>query len=232
MTELDELQSEPDEAEDQPAYDGRGRMTIVLAGILVIAALVVVGTVGYLIGNNSSSSSIAVSESSVDAGFARDMSTHHTQAVDMASYARDYTSDPAIKLLARDIEDEQYFQIGEMQGWLDTWNLSRTSSLPAMSWMPGGESMVSNGLMPGMATPTQMTQLQKQTGNALDVDFLQLMLHHHQGGVQMAQYAADHATTPYVKLLASKMVQQQNNEIVEMEQMLRERGSSPLPPPS
>ncbi len=48
------------------------------------------------------------------------MSTHHGQAVTMASYERDNTSDPALKVLAYDIEGQQSFQIGEMQGWLDT----------------------------------------------------------------------------------------------------------------
>ena len=47
-----------------------------------------------------------------------------------------------------------------------------------------------NGLMPGMATPAQMTKLQTLHGSALDIFFLQLMIRHHQGGIEMAQYAA------------------------------------------
>jgi len=226
-SDLDTVLPDGDDGDEGPDNGGR-RTAVILTCVLVVAALIVVGTAGWLVGNRSSIK--AVSEKSVDAGFARDMSTHHTQAVVMASYARDYSTNPSIQLIARDIEDEQYFQLGEMQGWLDTWNLSRTSSVPAMSWMGSdGASMVVNGLMPGMATPEQMTQLQKLTGNALDIDFLQLMLRHHQGGVTMAGYAADHATTPYVRQLASKMVQQQNNEIITMEQLLRGLGGTPLP---
>ena len=68
----------------------------------------------------------SVSASSVDAGFARDMSTHHTQAVVMAGYVRLHTTNASVLLLANDIYDEQTFQIGQMQGWLDSWGLTRS----------------------------------------------------------------------------------------------------------
>src|SRR5205823_6634652 len=47
------------------------------------------------------------SDGSVDAGFARDMITHHTQAVQMAQVVRDHGTDPALRLLAFDIETQQ-----------------------------------------------------------------------------------------------------------------------------
>jgi uncharacterized protein (DUF305 family) len=209
----------------------RRSFPVVLVAVLVVAALAVAGSVGWLIGNTDSGPSVP-SESSVDAGFARDMSTHHTQAVDMAGYTRDNTGDPSIKILARDIETQQYFQIGEMQGWLDNWGLSRTSTLAPMSWMAGHSHLESDRLMPGMATPAQMDKLETLTGKPLDIYFLQLMIHHHQGGLPMAQYAAEHATEPYVRNLAQKMAQAQSNEIVQMEQMLRQLGGTPLPAPS
>ena len=209
----------------------RRSFPVALVAVLLVAALVIAGTVGWLVGNNDSGLSTPP-ESSVDAGFARDMSTHHTQAVVMAGYTRDNSDDPSIQILARDIETQQYFQIGEMQGWLDTWALSRTSTLAQMSWMAGHSHLDSDGLMPGMATPAQMDKLETLTGKPLDIYFLQLMIHHHQGGLPMAEYAAEHATEPYVRNLAQKMAQAQSNEIVQMEQMLRQRGGTPLPAPS
>ncbi len=146
----------------------RRPLTVILVCVLAVAALVIAGTTGWLIGS-SSSGPATVTESSVDAGFARDMSTHHTQAIEMANYARDYTSDPSIKILARDIETQQYFQLGEMQGWLDVWNLSRSSSEPVMGWMNGHEQLTSDGLMPGMATPAEVNKLETLTGKALDI---------------------------------------------------------------
>jgi uncharacterized protein (DUF305 family) len=101
-----------------------------------------------------------------------------------------------------------------------------------MAWMKGHQHEIGpNGLMPGMATPAQMTKLQTLHGKALDVFFLQLMIRHHQGGIQMAQYAALHAREPYVRTIAQKMFNNQSTEIVQMEQLLRQLGGTPLPPP-
>ncbi len=167
----------------------------------------------------------------MDAGFARDMSTHHTQAVIMAGYTRLHTTNASVLLLANDIYDSQTFQIGEMQGWLDTWGLTRSTTLPTMGWM-SGHTLDADGLMPGMATAAEISKLQSLTGNALDIDFLQLMIRHHQGGLSMEQYAVDHASKSYVRDLANSMLQAQSSEIVSMEQLLRQLGGTPLPAPT
>jgi uncharacterized protein (DUF305 family) len=93
-----------------------------------------------------------------------------------------------------------------------------------MSWMGHGH----DGPMPGMATTAELARLDALSGRALDVYFLQLMIRHHQGGLEMAQYGAAHASEPYVRDLASKIVTAQQAEVVSMEQLLRERGGKPL----
>jgi uncharacterized protein (DUF305 family) len=209
----------------------RPRSTVVLVAVIAVGVLVIAGAVGWLARGGGSSTS-APSTSSVDVGFARDMSTHHVQAITMAGYERDNTTNPALQVLAADIETQQQFQIGEMQGWLDNWGLTVENPGRRMLWMgPEHARHVVNGLMPGMATPAQMRQLQSMHGTALDIFFLQLMVHHHQGGVVMARFAAAHAQLAYVRNLAQAMVAAQSDEIVQMEQLLRQLGGSPLPPP-
>ncbi len=163
---------------------------------------------------------------SVDAGFARDMATHHDQAVQMAQVVRDNSTDPAVRLLAYDIETGQLAQIGQMHGWLDAWGQTGQSAIPQMAWM--GHSVPAGQMMPGMATPAELAKLRGLRGKAMDVYFLQLMIRHHKGGLEMAQYGAAHASTPYVRTMASAIVSAQQNEVVTMEQMLRERGAQPL----
>jgi uncharacterized protein (DUF305 family) len=205
----------------------------VLIAVIVVALLAVAVAGGYVWGNSGSSGGASVpSDSSVDVGFARDMSTHHEQAVLMANYERDNTTDPGLHILALDIETEQEFQIGEMQGWLDTWGYGRQTSNPQMAWMAGHDHLAADGLMPGVATPAEITKLEGLHGKALDIYFLQLMIRHHQGGIPMAQYAEDHATVGYVRALASSMVAAQSGEVVQMEQLLRRLGGSPLPAPT
>jgi uncharacterized protein (DUF305 family) len=212
----------------EPESPRPSRLAVVLVAVIGVAALVIAGGAGWLLHGSSSSS--GVTATSVDAGFARDMSTHHTQAVTMAGYERDNTSDPELRILAFDIETGQEMQVGEMQGWLDAWALSRESSLPEMGWM--GHPMAAGSLMPGMATPAQMTKLETSHGKALDILFLQLMIHHHQGGLPMAQYAMNHASEPYVRYLASRMYSLQSSELQQMEQMLAKLGGHTLPAPT
>ena len=212
-----------------PPVQSRG-LKVVLVSIIAIAVLVLAGTAGYLLRGSGSTTPPPPGTNSVDAGFARDMSTHHTQAVTMAGYERDNTTNPSMKILAFDIETEQEFQVGQMQGWLDSWNLSRNAPTE-MAWM-GQTPLPANALMPGMATPSQMSRLEKSHGNALDILFLQLMIHHHQGGLEMAQYAQQHATEPYVVQLATDMYSQQSQEIITMEQALRKLGGQALPAPT
>jgi uncharacterized protein (DUF305 family) len=224
---VDEATAEP--GTSAPEAPSR-RLIIALVAVLSVAALVAAAAIGHLWGNDSSSAATP-STASVDAGFARDMSTHHNQAITMAGYARDNTGDPAVKVLAYDIETSQYFQVGQMQGWLDSWGLPRGSTTE-MAWMSGHAHLTSGALMPGMATPAQIDKLETLHGKALDELFLQLMIHHHQGGVRMAQYAAQHAGESFVRDLATSMVNAQSGEIVLMEQMLRKLGAAALPPPA
>jgi uncharacterized protein (DUF305 family) len=214
------------------ATHGRGLRAGLIA-LLVTASLVLTGGVGYLIGHRSSGPSLPGS-TSVDAGFVWDMTVHHRQAVSMAGFTRDHTTDPRIEILAYDIESSQNNQVGQLQGWLDAWSLPVSDPNPPMAWMAGSghDHTGSDGLMPGMATPAEINKLQSLSGQALDIYFLQLMLRHHQGGLPMVQWAAAHASEPYVRLAAQKMADSQSGEIILMEQMLRERHASPLAPPA
>ena len=99
--------------------------------------------------------SVPPGNDSAEAGFARDMIVHHAQAVQMAEIVRDKTNSDDMRLLAADISLTQQGQIGIMQGWLEVWGLPITGEEPAMAWM--GQPM--DGLMPGMATPDEITRL-------------------------------------------------------------------------
>jgi uncharacterized protein (DUF305 family) len=252
---VDHLSPETD-ATDVDGVDGAvsapndRRTTRVLVAVIAVAVLAMALAGGYFWGSRqttSTSSSALPGVNSLDAGFARDMTTHHQQAITMAGYTRDNSTDPAVRLLAYDIETNQTIQMGEMEGWLDTWGVSRTSGTQ-MSWMtkymgtsgmtmtgssmPGQGLMSGTGSMPGMATAAQMDTLQTLHGKALDIMFLQLMIRHHQGGLPMERIAEQHAGEPYVRTLAGNMLANQGTEIVQMEQLLRKLGGQPLPAPT
>ncbi|WP_406280196.1 DUF305 domain-containing protein [Embleya sp. NBC_00896] len=178
----------------------------------------------------------AAADDSVDAGFARDMRTHHAQAVQMSMMIRDLTQDEPTRRLAYDIALTQQEQIGRMAAWLQMWGLTIGSSRPVMQWMTPGSMPGHSGhgtpsagadtqLMPGMATQAQLDQLATLRGKDAEVMFLRLMIAHHEAGVAMAREGVSRAQVQQVRDLANTMVVGQSGEIDLMRSMLAERGA-------
>ena len=194
--------------------------------LLVLGALValLVGVLGTLVVVQSRTA--APSDFGADAGFARDMQTHHAQAVEMAFLVRDRTDDPELRTVAYDIITSQQQQAGQMYGWLVQWGLPQTGSRPPMAWV-GGEHGAAHadpdGTMPGMATPAQLAELEAATGTEAERIFLRLMIAHHEGGVAMADAAVAEARTPEVRTLAGAIAAAQASEIGLLQQMLDAR---------
>jgi uncharacterized protein (DUF305 family) len=163
-------------------------------------------------------------DDSAEAGFARDMSVHHAQAVELAELLRDRTQSEEMRTLAADMALTQQGQIGQMQGWLAIWGLPNTGSEPAMSWM--GEP--TNGQMPGMATPEQINELSQASGEDADERFLQLMIPHHQAAIPMSKAILERTDRPEVKTLAEAIIASQEAEIKTMQEKLESMGA-PLP---
>ena len=150
--------------DDVPPVDEADRREPRWVRPFVIAAaalvLLLVGATGGLLVGRSGQVEIPAADS-VDVGFLQDMSVHHTQAVEMASWERDHTTDPELRQLAYDIESTQTGQIGRMQGWLELWGASsQPVGRPYMTWMtasPTGahdHTVTAGGVttMPGMAS--------------------------------------------------------------------------------
>ena len=164
-------------------------------------------------------------DSSAEAGFARDMSVHHAQAVEMAEIVRDRTEDEQIRVLATDMALTQQAQIGRMQGWLDAWGLSATGTDPTMAWM----GHPTEGRMPGMATPEEINELRNMPTREMDEHFLMLMIPHHRAAIPMSEAILQRTDRPEVERLAEAIVASQGSEIEYMQEMLRERGAEPVP---
>ncbi|MGH3748309.1 MAG: DUF305 domain-containing protein [Micromonosporaceae bacterium] len=195
-------------------------------GMTPVTAALLVGLLGLALGfaaGTFTASPGYPGEDSAEAGFARDMSTHHGQAVEMSMVAWQRASYPRVRQVGYDIAVTQQGQIGIMQTWMDTWNVSYTSSEPAMSWMDGGHHMLGpGGRMPGMASPKQLKQLQGATGTQLDIMFCKLMIEHHLGGVHMAEAIVDRTDRTEVAELAQSMIDAQKGEISLLRDLIDE----------
>lgn len=190
---------------DEPAPAGTPtRLVVALLAVIAVALTGIGFALGVITrGGNAEAAQapVAPADDSVDVGFCRDMMTHHQQAVEMAGLVRGRSTDPAIRTLAFDIETAQINQVGQMQGFLRIWGRNQNSrGDQVMSWIPDGAipghvhgTGEDGALMPGMATSQEMAELESASGTDLDVLFLRLMIRHHQGGIPMARYAAEHA---------------------------------------
>ena len=164
-------------------------------------------------------------EDSAEVGFARDMANHHAQAVNMAQLVYDRTDDENMRLLALDIMLTQQAQIGQMQGWLTTWGRPLSTTTPAMMWM----GMPTTALMPGMASAEEINRLRGLNGTEADGLFLQLMIPHHRGGVEMANAVLEYTQRAQVVAMAQAIVNSQTTEIAYMQQLLQDKGFPLVP---
>ena len=182
--------------------------------LLAVAAVLAAGVALALL-----FASVPPGNDTAEAGFARDMIVHHGQAVQMAEIIRDKTHNDDMRLLAADISLTQQGQVGIMQGWLGVWGLPITGEEPAMAWM----GHPTDGLMPGMATPDEITRLSTLPADRADVLFLRLMIAHHEAAIPMAQAILKRTDEPEVRELAKAIEKSQKAEIENMKAMVEKK---------
>lgn len=210
-----------------------------IAGLASLAVLLV--AIGVVAGSAWSPGSRdgVKAMSATDIGFAQDMSTHHDQALLMArTILAAPDVDPTIRGLADQLVVAQSAESATMRGWLQFFELPLTSDSP-MSWMSHDDPHAhghSSGatpdtpLMPGMASTDELGRLATLRGDEAEKLFLQLMIRHHRGGLEMTQAAYnDDRSGSATKQLALNMLGDQGNEIGQMSMLLKERGAEPLP---
>jgi uncharacterized protein (DUF305 family) len=189
-------------------------------GLVALAVALVMGVlVGLSIGVLTLRPT-APGDTSPEAGFARDMSVHHAQAVSIGTIAYQRSEDPAVRQLGLDIALAQQNEIGRMQQWLREWRLLPTGASPPMAWMPGGEHTLVDGRMPGMASPEQMEVLRSAEGAELDRMFLALMIDHHLGGIHMIDGVLPLTGHGEVTWLAGQMKANQQTELEVLRSLL------------
>ena len=149
-----------------------------------------------------------------DVAFAQQMIDHHRGAVDMAETATKRARSPQVRALGEQIKAAQAPEIAIMTGWLETWG----EDVPADS---GDSAHGGHGASaPGMLTAEQMAQLERAQGAAFDRLFLDRMIEHHRGAVEMAREEQAEGAYPAAVALARTIEADQTAEIERMRQLL------------
>lgn len=209
--------TEPDAAGFDVAHHGGPRLSWGRLVLLVAAFCFLAGAVGYFLAQDH-----PPAKASVDVGFSLDMIRHHEQAVQMALIELSKGESAVVRAFAQEIVIFQQWEIGRMDQLLSDWGYGRDPDRDtAMGWM---DMPVPIAAMPGMASDEQLDALRSAQGAEADALFLDLMAEHHRGGVHMAAYAADKASSGDVRDLAARMARNQSVEINEFIQTAERLG--------
>ena len=138
--------------------------------------------------------------------FASMMIPHHSQAVTMSELALANSTNPEITSLATAIRDAQAPEIKQMQSWLDQSDYSGTHA--------------GHMDMGGMLSDEELTELSTAKGSSFDRLFLEGMIAHHEGAIEMISMIKN-STNSEVKKLYADILTGQSAEIKTMKTLLK-----------
>jgi len=147
-----------------------------------------------------------------DTMFAQMMIPHHEQAIEMSDMALDPATGAGadVLALAEAIAAAQDPEIAEMTALLEGWG-----EPVAMD-----EGADHSGMMSGMLTVDELDALAALRGPDFDRAWLEAMIAHHEGAVEMAEDVLADGESPEVRDLAERVVAAQADEIARMRELL------------
>ena len=164
-----------------------------------------------------------------DIAFAQMMVPHHAQALEMAAFAPEAGGSEAVRTFAERIAAAQKPEIVLMASWLT----KRGQDAPTAEQIEKGElgplsmdahdhhgSHASMADMPGMASKEDLERLAQAKGEAFDKLFLELMIMHHQGAMEMVDEVLAQGSDLELNELAAGIGADQSAETDRMRQML------------
>lgn len=157
-----------------------------------------------------------------DVAFAQGMIPHHAQAVEMADMALASSTNPTILALAEKIKGAQDPEIVIMEGWLTSWGQPVPDrNQPMMDHSSDG---MGGMMMSGMMSEADMDRMAEATGAEFDQMFLEMMVRHHEGAIEMAEQELAEGKYQPAKDLAGVIISAQQAEIAEMNALLATLG--------
>jgi uncharacterized protein (DUF305 family) len=154
----------------------------------------------------------------VDGAFIVEMVAHHEAAIEMAEVARNRGEHPEIRELADAIVTSQSDEIKEMKAIYD-----RLFGIPFGQTSHGGLGMADH------ETGMDMGAEDLAGARPFDRAFIDAMIPHHEGAVQMARVALESGEDPEVAALAQNIIDAQSREIEEMNAWREDWYGAPSP---
>jgi len=182
--------------------------------IRTLSALTAAGALAVAGCGDDDSSTTPASEAAgngVDRAFVADMIPHHESAIEMAKIAQKRGTSMFVKDLADDIVDTQSDEISTLRG--------------------EDEALETAGVKSGsLGVPDHMTGMdddpaELETADPFDKAFIEMMVPHHEGAIEMAKAELAKGADPELKALAQDIIDAQQREITAMREHLGEDGA-------
>jgi uncharacterized protein (DUF305 family) len=165
----------------------------------------------------------ATEHNDADVAFATEMIQHHAQALSMVDLTMGRTLEPAVQELTEDIRAAQAPEIEAMTDWLVAWGEDVPETVrdhASAGHGEGAQDMEGMAEVPGMMSAEEMQALADASGADFQRMWLEMMVEHHRGAIEMAEAEqAEGRYAPAVEL-AEGIVSSQSREIATMEDLL------------
>lgn len=157
-----------------------------------------------------------VEHNDADVTFAVNMIPHHEQAVEMSRLAPDRAADERVIDLAERIEEAQTPEIDLMRDFLEAFGESEEMGDMDMDT----DGMAAMEGMSGMLSQDELDALDEASGVDFDLLYLEGMIAHHEGAIEMAEVELADGEYAEALELAQSIRSDQEAEIEEMEMLL------------
>ncbi|GGC18438.1 DUF305 domain-containing protein [Cellulomonas carbonis] len=150
-----------------------------------------------------------------DTEFAEMMIVHHEGAIEMAELAIENADSDEVRSLGHRIAAARGPEIDMLTGWLGAWG----QELPGEMDMGGMDDGAMQ--MDTMDQETVMAELSGLSGSDFDRRFLELMIEHHRGAIEMAENYRGEGEDLEALRLSGSIIDAQMAESTEMGNLLR-----------
>lgn len=216
-------------------------------GVVLAASIGLLGVTVVTLGLTSPPASAPVAAANVDSAvtdaataafptvedhcYIEGMIPHHEQALELSSLVLGASGvGERTRALAEFIVADQSAEIQTMRAWQDAWRQAipagavtgggHADHAPASGAVPSGCGDHGHTGMRGMATPEQLAALDAAESVAAERLFLELMIVHHEGALDMATRAVTEASNAFVRSSGKHVLVEQAREIEAMTDLL------------
>jgi uncharacterized protein (DUF305 family) len=161
-----------------------------------------------------------------DVDFMTHMIGHHLQALEISELAADRAEAEQVRAIASRIYDTQGAEIHALAAWLQERGQPVPAEVARLEGSgprgPGGDHATHghHADMPGMLTPEQVAALEAASGAEFDRLFLEGMIQHHEGAVDMSVEVLTHGSDARAEELATDIGAGQTAEIGRLQDIL------------